>query len=194
LEEDKEKKARAKAAARQAGGSVFSKLTGKINAAKASPEAKKRLAALEKRVDSLEKKMTGNKFNTPEERDEYVDVYNAWVDAMRASGNNNKSYDKIVADGALGWKFESVEMDTEILKAMIYKEFVNYTTESEFDYLDSLVESGRNILNELAVETYTPVMNTIEKAYIEGTIDKYQYDDLCIATFERMNDEYLICD
>ena len=196
LEEDKERKARAKAAARQAGGSVFGKLTGKVKGTKVSPEAKKRLAALEKQVDSLEKKMVGgNKFSTPEDRDDYVAVHNAWVDALRASGDNSvKSYSKIVADGALGWKYESVEMDTEILKAMIYKEFVNYTTESEFDYLDSLVEAGRNILNELVVETYTPVMNTIEKAYTEGTIDKYQYDDLCIATFERMNEEYLICD
>ena len=195
LEEDKERKARAKAAARQAKGGFIGNLVGKVTSRIPNPEAKKRASALEAQVKLLAAKMNANsEFNTSKERDEYIATYNAWIDAMNASGDSRKDLDKIKKDGKLGFKVESVEVDTEILKATIYKEFVNYTTEAEFNYLESLVEAGCDILNELAVETYTPVMNTIEKAYIEGTIDKYQYDDLCIATFERMNEEYLICD
>lgn len=195
LEEDKERKARAKAAARQAKGGFIGNLVGKVTSRIPNPEAKKRASALEAQVKLLAAKMNANgEFNTSKERNEYVSTYNAWIDAMNASGDSRKDLDKIKKDGKLGFKVESVEVDNEILKATIYKEFVNYTTEAEFNYLESLVEAGCDILNELAIETYTPVMNTIEKAYTEGTIDRYQYDDLCIATFERMNEEYLICD
>lgn len=195
LEEDKEKKARAKAAARQAGGSVFSKLTGKINAVKASPEANKRAVALEAEVKRLAGNMkNGKEFNTEAERDRYVSVWNAWVDALNAAGDNRKDLDKIKKDGKLGIKVESVEVDVDILKTTIYREFVNYTTEEEYNYLDSMVESACNILNELVIETYTPIIDALEKAYTEGTLDKYQYDELCVVALERMSDEYLICD
>ena len=195
LEEDKERKARAKAAARQAKGGFIGNLVGKVTSRIPNPEAKKRASALEAQVKLLAANMNANgEFNTSKERNEYVSTYNAWIDAMNASGDSRKDLDKIKKDGKLGFKVESVEVDNEILKATIYKEFVNYTTEAEFNYLESLVEAGCDILNELAIETYTPIMNTIEKAYTEGTIDRYQYDDLCIATFERMNEEYLICD
>lgn len=195
IEEDKEKKAREKAAAKEANGSLIDRVINKIANVKPNPEAKKRAAALEKEVHKLAANMKNDKeFNTAAERDRYVSTWNAWIDALIASGNKRNDLDKIKKDGKYGFKLESTEVDTEILKATIYREFANYTTEEEYNYLDSMVESACNILNELAIETYTPVIDALEKAYTEGTLDKYQYDELCVVALERMSNEYLICD
>ena len=198
IEDQKEAKARAKSANgnifSRAAAAVAGKIEGGVTKATSKSEAKARVATLEKQVKELAKNMKNAKeFNTTKERDQYVSIYNAWIDLMNASGDSRKDLDKITKDGKLGFKYETVEVDNEILKAMVYKEFINYTTESEFDYLNSLVDAGCDILNELAYETYTPVMNSIEKAYMEGTIDKYQYDDLYVTALERMSNEYLIC-